>query len=150
MKKITHHLWAVFAAATAAVVALTMLSAPANAKPSMPQRSAAIAKDLKCSKAKGIRVYEASEKNTAITCRVARKGGVQRFLVVRYEHIRPAVRYWKANTVASSDYWGGREAGCFVKKGRYIINPNGAEGADALRWCRYAERRVGGRIIVGN
>jgi hypothetical protein len=150
MKKITQQFARLLTVAIAAVVMLPMLSTPADARPSAPRPNPAIAKELRCSNVKTVRVYEASAKNAAVACKVTRRGATQPFLVVRYRNIRPAVTWWKTSTVASSDLWGGSEAGCFVKKGRHIIYPRGAEGAAALRWCGYVERRVGGRVIVGS
>lgn len=149
MKKITQQFARVPAVAIAAAVMLPMLSTPADARPSAPRPNPAIAKELRCSNVKTVRVYDASTKNAAVACTVTRGGATQPFLVVRYKNIRPAVAWW-TRVVASSDVWGGSEAGCFVKKGRHIIYPRGTEGAAALRWCDYVERRVGGRVIVGS
>lgn len=136
-------------AATLAVLGTSSPSVAAN-RDDIPNRTVKLAEKMKCERLKVTEFHEASDDNTAATCVVKRHGVKQRFYLIRYDEITPAVDWFLHHTVASSTSgWGSREASCFVKRGRHVIYPTGVRGSAAGRWCAYTQRRIGGTLYQG-
>lgn len=138
----------------AAVASLAVLGASvpgvAADRDDVPNRTAKLAGEMKCKRIKAVDFHEASNDNTAATCVVKRNGVKQRFYLVRYDEIAPAIDWWLNHTVASStSKFGAREASCFVKRGRHVIYASEVRGAAAAPWCAYTERRVDGTLYQG-
>ncbi|UUW87387.1 hypothetical protein [Pimelobacter simplex] len=120
----------------------------ANAESPRPTKQ--VAKKLKCKRVQPMQIGAGPSASDGILCVAKVRPGVrQEFHVLEYPDIVAAVAFWR-------DWTSGYEGppGCVTRKGSIIILSYGKPGVDdapyTSRWCRYAAKRTGGRVIFGH